>query len=414
MAPDPTGPNRHRLEDRRDEAFRRFLDRATEDPTVPRLDPVPVADLDRTAAASARPPLNRRLLVAAAVILIASGTVVALIRPSGTTLVGEPAASTPSVDSTVAPTPSAGPDPVDGTTTGPGPSLPEATEPESDRAPTGSSGAVGPDANATDRVSGSGGDGGPVSPGGAPSATPGPAAPGSTGPATTATVPASGTRLALDLGAVPRDAANGRTVHPSVGPALTVERAGAGTIETDGQGRVFGPGGQQRTDYAIVTLVGADVADLIPASGRATVTFTPRVDVLSRTVTTGRNIHTWFEIVSEAGPDQLVTGVSLQVDPEIGPYLSGAVQGTRWEHTLSSPEIAELASGRSATLTLTWTAGQGRVLLNGRAVTSFSLDRGPVTWRSSARLSVGGSATWGAGYFTTHDDAVRRFEIVAD
>ncbi|MFV0259649.1 MAG: hypothetical protein ACK5PP_14530 [Acidimicrobiales bacterium] len=407
METDPTGPDRA-ADPEADAAFRRFLERATEDPSVPRLHPRPVLGDDRTPTPG-RPPLNRRLMAAAAVILIASLAVAALMRPSGTTLVSEPAAS---VDRTGPPPSPPDPDATVGGTTATEPVPPEAGVPDAAPPDPTPPGATTPDPTATDApaadgaTNSTGPSGGPATAGGGGS--------GSTAPAPDGAAPISGARLSLDLSSVPEGAANGRTVTPTVGPSLTVERVGAGTIAASGQGRVFGPGGQQRSDYAIVTRVGADVADLLPATGRASVTFTPRVDVLERSVPTGRNIHTWFQIVSEAGPDQLVTGVSLQVDPEIGPYLSGAIQGTDWEHTLSSAEITELSAGRPATISLTWASGQGRVLLNGGVMTSFPLDPAPVTWRSSARISVGGSATWGAGYFATHDDAIRRFEIVAE
>ena len=108
-----------------------------------------------------------------------------------------------------------------------------------------------------------------------------------------------------------------------------MERTGTGTMEAvAGGGRRFLPGGQQRTDYAVVS----------PGSGPTSErswhrAVGPRWCSYPRStwpadLHTGRNIHTWFEIVSQDGPDDLVTGLLLQVDPEIGPYFGGAIKAS--------------------------------------------------------------------------------------
>ena len=55
----------------------------------------------------------------------------------------------------------------------------------------------------------------------------------------------------------------------------------------------------------------------------------------------------------------------------------------------------------------------GRLVLNGRTLTEVALPGPAITWTPTARLSVGGSASWGAGYFAARDDGLRSFEVVA-
>lgn len=118
-----------------------------------------------------------------------------------------------------------------------------------------------------------------------------------------------------------------------------------------------------------------------------------------------------YELVSAEGAANIVTGVSLQIDPEIGPYFSVAIQGTHGEYTLSAADRADFAAGRSVTITLDWTTTTGRLLLDGRTVLEIALPPAPITWEPTARVSVGGSATYGGGYFSIHDDALTNVEI---
>ena len=58
-------------------------------------------------------------------------------------------------------------------------------------------------------------------------------------------------------------------------------------------------------------------AELTDADGGSiTVRFRPLVAMTERTTPTGRNITTYVEVVSEAGPDRLAFGVSLQQKAE--------------------------------------------------------------------------------------------------
>lgn len=359
------------------DAFRRFLERATEDPPD-RL----VAINARLAGEERRPPARRGPLMAAAVVLAALGVGLAALRhqtpgvtiepaaPPATTTIDsdEPAASGPAPSATAAPTTSA-------------PGVPTLVEGVG-QAPTGQT-------------------------------APNTAQPTATAEPTVTASPAS-TLLHLDLDSVAADAPDGTPVPPAVGPDLHVERTGSGAMEAvAGGGRRFLPGGQQRTDHVVLTRVGADVGALVAPSGRATVMLVPQVDVAQRTSVTGRNIHTWFEIVSQDGPDDLVTGLLLQVDPEIGPYFGGAINGVGFSYVLAPADIAELGAGRAVTLSLEWSPGSGRLVLNGRTLTEIALSGPPPAWTPSARLSVGGSASWGAGYFASRDDGLRSFELVS-
>lgn len=359
-----------------DDAFRRFLERATEDPPD-RL----VAINASLAGEERRTPARRGPLVAAAVVLAALGVGLAALRHQTTGVTIEPAA-TPATTTA---------DPDDPAVSGPALTAPPAPVTS---APTTSVPGV------------------PTLVEGVGRAPEGQTAPTTAGPVVTG-VPAS-TLLRLDLDSVAADAPDGTPVPPAVGPDLHVERTGSGTMEAaPGGGRRFLPGGQQRTDHVVLTRVGADVGALVAPSGRATVVLAPLVDVAQRTSVTGRNIHTWFEIVSQDGPDDLVTGLLLQVDPEIGPYFGGAIDGVGFSYVLTPADVAELGAGRVVTLSLEWSPGSGRLVLNGRTLTEIALDGPPASWTPTARLSVGGSASWGAGYFTTRDDGLRSFELVA-
>jgi hypothetical protein len=233
-------------------------------------------------------------------------------------------------------------------------------------------------------------------------------------PVTTASsvtsVPSSSV-LDVRFGALPK-VVDGATIVPNVGPPLRVDQRGTGSIEAvAGGGWRFLPGGQQRYDYAVITKVGADVQALVPVTGKAVATFVPLVSMTGRSVPTGRNIQTWFEVVSEEGPDHPVLSMSLQVDPEIGPYLAATIQGVNVEHTLTDAEQSEFDAGRTVQLAAEWTGSEGRLTLNGRLIAKVALPGPGIVWKPTARLSIGGSATWGGGYFSVHDDAYRSFVI---
>lgn len=239
--------------------------------------------------------------------------------------------------------------------------------------------------------------------------------PGSTAAVITASsvTPApSSSLLDVRFGALPT-VVDGATIVPTVGPPLRVDQVGNGFIEAvPGGGWRFLPGGQQRYDYAVIGKVGADVQILVPATGKAVATFVPLVSMTGRSVPTGRNIQTWFEVVSEEGLDHPVLGMSLQVDPEIGPYLTATIQGVSVEYTLSPAEQTEFDAGRTVQLAAEWTGTEGRLTLNGRVIATVVLPGPVIVWKPTARLSIGGSATWGGGYFSVHDDAYRSFVIV--
>lgn len=403
MASDPT-----------DTALRRFLERATEDPVDNRVDTLVELAPRRIDSPRRRPAGRRLMLAAAAVVLVGAGVALAA-RERPVHLVAQPAASTESDGANHE---------VPPTTSGPGTGGGTPAPPASAGPPTTVEG-VGRVMASPPTIAGSGepttaapaGSGSGSSSGSSPTTSVAPAtsALATSVPTTSAPSPASpSTRLRLSLDSVLAGAGAGVRVLPAVGPALAVDQVGTGTIEAvPGGGRRFRPGGQQRTDYAVVSRIGADVGALVPAAGRATVVFVPQVDVAGRTVPTGRNIHTWFEIVSQEGPSNLVTGVLLQVDPEIGPYLAGAIQGVGFEYTLTPADVAELGRGRVVTLSLQWTATTGRLVLNDRTLTEVALPASSISWTSTARLSIGGSASWGGGYFAAHDDAIRSFEINA-
>ena len=396
----------------KDDAFRRFLERATDDPDGAGLAPLPL-----------RPPSQQRpyriVLAAAACVVVLIGTVVLTRRSATERITTRPPAASPGngsglptasaratvastgVGTTAAPSAltsaavtSAAGSASPPTTTGVPPS-----DPASDSAsvaPTVTAGATEPlPVGATPTT---------ASPDRSPVLTPLP---------TTAPAPSS-PRLRLDLAVVPPGAGNGTPVQPTAGPALHVEQVGAGAITAAvgvPGGRSFVPGGQQRTDYAVLTRVGADVAALAPATGRVTISFTSLGGLDERVSPTGRNIHTWYELVSAEGAANLVTGVSLQIDPEIGPYFSVAIAGTHGEYTLSAADRADFAAGRPVTIALEWTTTTGRLLLNGRTSLDIALQPASITWDPTARVSVGGSATYGGGYFSIHDDALSSIEI---
>ncbi len=215
--------------------------------------------------------------------------------------------------------------------------------------------------------------------------------------------------LTLDLDAVAVPAADGAVVTPEVGPSLEFDVVGLGTIEAvaDG-GRRFLPGGQQRDDYAILTAMGGPVANLFDAvEGQVEVVITPLVDMAERTTPTGRNINTYLDVVRDELSDQNVFGLSLNVDPEIGPYLSGHIRAVPFLYVLQPADIADFAASQEVILGLRWSNGVGSLVLNGRVVDSVQIpSSSTIVWTDSARLSIGGSANFGGGYFAIHDDSV--------
>ena len=343
-----------------DTAFRRFLERATEDPTGHMVDLAP-----RPEGGNRRRPGARVLIAAAAVLAVVAGSVVASSGRNVRVVVRPAASTSPAVPSSASSSPTS----VPLSSTSPAPTFIITTT----------------SASTT-----------------------------TTAKTVSTATPSSSTLLGLLLDTVPVGAIDGAPVLAAVGPTLAFDQRGSGSIEAvAGGGRRFLPGGQQRTDYAVISRIGADVGALLPPRGRATVILVPQVDVGQRSVPDGRNIHTWFEIVSQEGPDHLVTGLQLQVDPEIGPYFGGAIHGVSFNYVLTPTDVAELGSGRLVTLSLDWTTTTGRLTLNERTLTEIALPPSSIVWTPTARLSIGGSASWGGGYFAAVNDSLQTFEIAA-
>lgn len=219
--------------------------------------------------------------------------------------------------------------------------------------------------------------------------------------------------LVLEAAQIPAGADDGTPVAPGVGPELRVEVSGAGSIEATDDGPRFEAGGQQRDDHAIVTLTGDDVAPLVSSeAGALTVRLVPLVGIDARTTPTGRNIVTFAEVTADETDDHLVLGVSLHLDPEIGPYLAGAIDATSYLHVLTFEEQARFSAGRAVELVLDWSDGVGTVSLDGEVLERITLDDAEPEWTDAARLAIGGSATFGGGYFTMHQDALVSVELL--
>ncbi len=218
----------------------------------------------------------------------------------------------------------------------------------------------------------------------------------------------------LDLSAWPN-------ASSTVGPNLSLEVRGGGRAETpDGPtgGVRFVPGGQQRSDVAFLTATGEQLRELFtPESGSVSIRLRPTADLVDRTTPTGRNISTYVQLVTEAtnDPDRITAttslGVSLHVDPEIGPYLAVTLNGGSTSIALPELRHREFDANRKVVIKIVWSKGNASVVLNEMNLHKFVYPLAPSTFTPSARLSVGASADYGAGYFAAHDDLLQRVTL---
>jgi hypothetical protein len=238
--------------------------------------------------------------------------------------------------------------------------------------------------------------------------------------ASTPTASEVGVRFDLDLmKTAPKD-----RINPASGPSLDLVtlKDGAAQQVTPGEGWSFLQGGQQRDNSAFLTATGPSAARLFdPTGGRLRLQFTSKKSLDQRTVSTGRNGRVYLQLTSNdaaaQGGDPGIADllkVTLMIDPEIGPYLSISVAGVNASHALTDEQQRAFDSGRRVSIEVVWANGAARTSLNGTQLGELTFDPRSVKEATSvmaARLSIGASADYGAGFFSVFDDAIETISL---
>ncbi len=228
--------------------------------------------------------------------------------------------------------------------------------------------------------------------------------------------------LRLDTLTISPSGTPAKSVAPAVGPDLAVVVRGRGRIEapTDGAGgRQFLVGGQQSADTAFLTATGANVRSLFsPIGGRLTIDMMPLADLQKRTTSTGRNIVAFVQVVADDSPktdaDRAIANllsVTLSIAPEIGPYLSVNLNGASHSYPIPPELQPAFSAGRSLKLGVRWARGDAQLLVNDTTVDTFAYPTVQRELTARARLSIGASADFGAGFFSAHEDSLQKIVI---
>jgi hypothetical protein len=235
---------------------------------------------------------------------------------------------------------------------------------------------------------------------------------------------ARSTQLDLDLNALTVSASGkpAKTVKPRTGPDLDVVVRGSGRVDAPGdrtEGRRFLIGGNQSTNTAFLTARGDKLSRFFsPIGGQLTFETTPLVDLTQRTSPMGRNDTVYVQLVGDDQPrndtDRLATnllGVVLVIDRQIGPYLSVSINGAAHAYLIPPAQRDAFSSGKDLELSVRWTRGYAQLLINQKTVDTFGYPMTSRTVTTRARLSIGASADFGGGLFSTHDDSLRRVYV---
>ncbi len=228
-----------------------------------------------------------------------------------------------------------------------------------------------------------------------------------------------GERLRVTLDDLPLPAANGDRYPTTNAHDLSVVVVGAGAIGGDPAfgGRTFGVGGQQRDNTAYLTERGVLAGQLVDTQyGAVTVTVTPTKSVPDLVVPTGRNMRTYVHVVADDtaaanGGDpkqQELLLVQMGIDPDKRVLLIASVNNNDASVVLSEEQQKMFAAGQPVTIRLSWESGTSTLSLNDAVAGTFPYRMEGPNITDRARLSIGASADYAGGYFSSADHLINQ------